>query len=483
MREPFADEPFATLVVPFQDPDFAGQVELLKLEGAWLEANLGTKVGIARSDPGRSARWLLELDQAHAGPATISFDSARTIVSRAADSDGLLETFSLLHTVLRQGGGTVAATDVRALDEAIERVIVEVGDTYPSFELRGLDWSEICERHVERVRSADDRLAAFQEWLAELEDAHTWVHAEPRPGNLPYAVGLAAGAATFVCVPRESAGYAAGVRPGWEVIAVGDGPVDVAAWLRRTAASPHARPYVAGRRLLAGPIGEPRSLVAVSPDGERAEWEESPGSGIVGDLVSWHRLSSGAGYVRVRAWIDDGGVDEALDAAFLDFRAADRLVFDVRGNPGGNLVLACRTRSRFLRAQTTVGTIRYSVGGGELSEPIGITAEPAPAEQRWPGRLVLLTDALTYSSSEDFLLGLHGLDHVTVVGQPTGGGSGRARTIRLLPELQLTVSAALTYERDGQSIEGAGIPPDVRSPVFAEADDAADPALASAEAL
>lgn len=97
------------------------------------------------------------------------------------------------------------------------------------------------------------------------------------------------------------------------------------------------------------------------------------------------------------------------------------MILDIRGNPGGNLVLATRTRNRFLRGVTPLGAIRYSLGGGALSDPTPLTGEPSPTESRWPGRLVVLTDPLTFSSSEDFLLGLQGLEHVTVVGEPTGG--------------------------------------------------------------
>ena len=73
----------------------------------------------------------------------------------------------------------------------------------------------------------------------------------------------------------------------------------------------------------------------------------------------------------------------------------------------------------------------------------------------------MLTDELTFSSSEDFLLGLQGLEHVTVVGSPSGGGSGRPRSLHLLPGWRLTVSTALTYDRTGRCVEGAGIPVDL----------------------
>jgi carboxyl-terminal processing protease len=198
-------------------------------------------------------------------------------------------------------------------------------------------------------------------------------------------------------------------------------------------------------------------------------WEEAPASLPEGPLVTWRRLEGGAGYLRIAVWAAGRGVDEAVDEALAELAGCKPLVLDLRGNPGGNLVLASRTRARFLREETALGEIRYSAGGGRLSEPFPLRADPAPPEQRWPGRLVVLTDPLTFSASEDFLLGLQGLEHVTVVGEPSGGGSGRARALRLLPGWTLTVSTALTYDRAGRCVEGSGIPVDVHLPAFDDA--------------
>jgi carboxyl-terminal processing protease len=457
-RQPFAGEPQAVVVLPESDPTLGGERELLELERAEFEAELGTSVELASVDPGDGARWLLVVDEEHEGlPRTEVDRDTRLIVSRAADVGGLFEAMNLLRTVVRRKAN-LEVTDCATVDDAIERVVDEVADTYPAFALRGLDWEEICDRHVERVRRAGDPLPALQTWLAELQDGHTWVW--PSMGNLPYAI-RADDVATFVRVREETAGYKAGVRVGWELVAIDDLPVDVAGWLGRAAAPPHARALIAGRRLLARPIGVSRALTARSPTGEAVTWAEAPAPLPPGDLVSWWRLDSGAAYVRIAVWAAGHGVEDAIDAAFDELCRCDRLVLDIRGNPGGNLVLASRTRARFLRSETLLGSIRYSVGEGRLSEPFPLVAEPASREQCWTGRLAVLTDSLTFSSSEDFLLGLQGLEHVAVVGQPSGGGSGRARSLRLLPGMTLTVSTALTYDRAGHCVEGAGVPVDV----------------------
>jgi carboxyl-terminal processing protease len=475
-RQPFAGEPRAVVVLPAEDPTLGGEAALLEHERAGFEAELGTTVEISVTDPGEGPRWLLRLDGEPGAPATIEFDPDQLlIVSRASDVGGLFESVNLWRTRVRTGGATLAATDCADLEAVIERVEAEVADTYPSFELRGLDWATICERHADRVRAADDPLAALQRWLAELQDGHTWAWAPI--GNLPYAVRVSDGAATFSRVPEATAAHDAGVRPGWRLHEIDGARVDADGWLARAAAPPHSRALIAGRRLLAGPSGTPRALTAVSPGGEGASWEEAPTPLPELPLVTWRRLDAEHGYVQVRAWAAGRGIDEAVDEALADLAGCATLILDLRGNPGGNLLLATRTRDRFLRERTTLGSIRYSTGEGRLSEPVPVVAEPAPVEKRWSGRLVTLTDPLTFSSSEDFQLGLQGLEHVTVAGAPSGGGSGRPRSLRLLRGWTLTVSTALTYDREGRCVEGAGIPVDV------EATGTDDEVLAAARAL
>ncbi len=473
-RQLFAGEPHAVVVLPESDPTLAGERELLELERAEFEVALGTSVELVERDPDVGARWLLKLEENHFGPPSVEFDqAAKTIVPRASDPAGIFESMNLLRTAVRRGE-RLEAVDCADVEEAIERVVEEVADTYPAFGLRGLDWGEICGRQIDRVRSAGGSLGAFQAWLAELQDGHTWAWA--LVGNLPYAMRVD-DRATFVRVRTETAGHAEGVLPGWRLLAIDGVAVDCHAWVARAAAPRHTRALIAGRRLLAGPVGVLRELTAESPSGKRVTWSEAPTAIPSGDLVTWARRSSGSGYVRVAAWIAGHGVEEALDEALEELRGCSSLVLDLRGNPGDNLVLATRVRARFLREPVTLGSIRYSIGDGELSGPLPLTAEPAPTEQRWGSRLVVLTDPLTFSASEDFLLGLQGLEHVTVVGEPSGGGSGRARALRLLPGMTLTISTALTYDRTGHCIENAGIPVDVR------ATGSDDEVLAVAEAL
>jgi carboxyl-terminal processing protease len=150
-------------------------------------------------------------------------------------------------------------------------------------------------------------------------------------------------------------------------------------------------------------------------------------------------------------------MDELIEEAFESFRQAPGLIVDLRGNPGGSVSVAASFRDRILHQQTRLGSVQFTRSDGELLPPEELWAEPAMAKRRWPARVRFLTDGETYSASEDALLGLQGLAHVEVLGMPSGGGSGQARSISLLPGWRLMVSSCLTFDRNGRCVEGSGI--------------------------
>ncbi len=466
---PFIGADVVSIVLPYDSTlrgagalaDFAA---LLRRERRELEVELGASVRFVAADPGDGPRFLI--GPASCNPAVARYarhhdvDEAglwldrdrHVLVANAPNLDGIREAINLLRTLSMGGAEEAVVADCRDRAEVISRIETEVGWTYPAFALRGLDWVAICARHRDKVRDAHDPLSAMRRWLAELQDCHTWATTSPPPVALPYAVWVTPAAATFVHVPPGTAAWEAGVRVGDALVGV-----DAAEWWAQTGAPVHARPLMAGYRLLAGPVGATRVFTARTPTGHLHAWTEAATLNPPFPSVSWRRLPSGTAYLRIAAWRDD--MDAALDAAFDELTGTDRLIVDLRRNVGGNLVRALAFRDRFLRHRTVLGGIRFSTGDGGLAVPTSIVGEPSP-RGRWPGVVRFLTDPLTYSASEDVLLGLQGLAHVQVIGEPSGGGSGRPRTLRLLAGQMLRVSTALTYDRQGRCIEGVGIPVD-----------------------
>ena len=436
-----------TVVVPTA---LIAELPLLQAEAAEFEAALDRAVRVGTDDPGTGVRWLLETAEVH--HPELAWDATRQVIrARAHDAIGLFRTFNLLHPLVRGGGLTVRDVPVTDRLEIFDRVTDEVAGSFPALPQR-FDWPAICERHRSDVLRATDLTDALQRFVAELRDVHTWVRSSRPAWNPPYTVSVAGDDAEFWLVPEGTEAHQAGVRAGWTLVdeAVRGGAA-------RSGAPSHSATLIAGRRLIAVD-GESRRFRAVSADGREAEWTEHH---RVRPIVTRRDLDNGDGYVRISSWTDAAGTDNAIDAALQSFRGRSRLVVDLRGNTGGNLVLALRTRDRFLRERTDLGSIRYSDGRGGVSDPRELVGAPLTDGCRWAGELTVLIDALTCSASEDFLLGLHGLPHVRTVGSTTCGGSGRPRSISLTDDLTLTVSTALTFDRTGRCIEGNGIPADL----------------------
>jgi carboxyl-terminal processing protease len=473
---PFLGEPWCAVVLPDlpEDPwtPITGFAALLISEAAELEAELGCSVrwmsataaedaparcliGPAEQNPGFDRARIT----AASGPAVL-VDRDRCIV--AIDGPTLPEVgeaFQVLRTAVRSGAVVTKPTIPDSATEIHDSLATEVWHTFPSFALRGIDWRQWAADGIVAGSGGDVSLASLQRWFAGLQDAHTWVKDSRINARLPYRAWIDRDSAWLVHVPRWSAAWTAGVRAGDTLL-----DVDQAEWWARTGATPRARAVVSGHRWLAGSTGSVRELRAVGPDGAVRRWQEryEPTPWIT--PVSWRVLPSATGYLRIRGWEFSLAWHQLMDAALNDLGGCPRLLVDLRGNVGGNLVAAQRFRDRFLPAETELGFVQFSIGNGRLSEPAALTGTP-PTRGRWERPVRFLIDRSTYSASEDAVLGLGGLDQVQVVGEPSGGGSGRPRTISLPNGFFATISTALTFDRRGHGVEAHGLSVDLALPI------------------
>lgn len=374
------------------------------------------------------------------------------LTSLVPDAGNWPSTLQLLHSLVTLD--TTYVNDARDEDvtSAMPRVARELDRGFPGFAIRSLSWDEVRARYPGDQDMTEHDLIRL---VADLQDAHTSLRRRTRVFHPPYAVTLPMhGPATFVRVPAWSHAAAAGVTAGWTL------EIEQPERVVETVGAPrHAHALLSGRRAIALAGVDQREFTAVSPDGARRAWTEHAAPFTDDQLLESSTMSAGGLYLRLHNWIEGRDLDERLDALLQEHRMEPALVLDLRGNTGGSLVMAQRWRKKFLRRRTLLGTIRYTRGDGSMSDHLELWDEP-DGTVSWRGHLTVLTDPLTYSASEDFLHGLQGLDHVTVLGQPTGGGSGRPRTLPVTHDWDLSISTALTYDRTGRCIEGNGIPVD-----------------------
>lgn len=399
-------------------------------------------------DPGEAHVWI---DRSH-----------RTVVIDGPDIEAIGAAFQLLRTAIRSDASLTTSAILVSPAQVVDSIRTEVATTYPAFALRSIDWGETLARHHDPIMASEASLPALQRLFAELEDAHTWVRRAHINGRWPYRVWVDRTSATLTDVPVWSVGWDAGARPGDHVL-----DADTDDWWSRTSATPRTRPMVTGYRMMAGQVTAERTFRARKDNEDIITWSEVCPAFPWREPVSWHMRPSGTGYLKIRGWLTGSEWRDSIDTALGELASCPRLIVDLRGNVGGSLIAAQGFRDRFLTGLTTLGSIRFSRGDGTLGEPCRILGEPPANGPHWTRPVRFLIDRQTYSASEDAILGLQGLPHVQVAGEPSGGGSGRPRTIPLMHGMSASVSTALTFDRHGRCIEGAGIPVDLALPVLA----------------
>jgi len=158
---------------------------------------------------------------------------------------------------------------------------------------------------------------------------------------------------------------------------------------------------------------------------------------------------------------------------------ATKLVFDLRGNPGGFLQSAVSISSYFLPAGQVV--VRENFGDGSEEELYRSSGKTLGAFE--PEEMVVLINGGSASASEIVAgaLSQHGV--ATLMGETTFG-KGSVQELVDLPEgSSLKVTIARWFTPDGTSISEAGLPPDIEikrtaEQIMADEDPQLDAAIA-----
>jgi len=220
-------------------------------------------------------------------------------------------------------------------------------------------------------------------------------------------------------------------------------------------------------------------------------------------------LPQNIGYLQLYPIMsDEPQFQEALVAAMGTFRNTQGLIVDVRGNGGGSRWPLRTLFPFFLAAEDfpkVLNVAAYRLGhrsdiledrwlypadwkGWSRTEKEAIQRFarnfrpqwPPPRNQfsdwhyfvigpsREPGRyhyqrpVVILMDSRNFSAADIFLGAFKGQRNVTLMGTPSGGGSGRYESFRLLhSNIEVRLSSMVSFQPSGALYEGQGIQPDV----------------------
>jgi carboxyl-terminal processing protease len=147
-----------------------------------------------------------------------------------------------------------------------------------------------------------------------------------------------------------------------------------------------------------------------------------------------------------------------VEKAIEGFRrgGAKAIIFDLRGNPGGFGGMAIPVAARLVSREMSLGTIQFRDFANALAVAPSLDRKP------FTGRVVILTDEGSASTSEILAAGLQESKRAMVVGDGTVGAA-LGSTIEALPGgavIQIPVAGFKTPK--GIAIEGRGVQPDRR---------------------
>ncbi|WP_329242697.1 S41 family peptidase [Actinoallomurus sp. NBC_01490] len=300
-------------------------------------------------------------------------------------------------------------------------------ENYPFFAARGVDRQQVRHRYRPLVTPATttSRLAEiFNEMIAPLNDAHTWVSTGGPP------------------VPH--------LRPGTT--------------LPSPAYDQRVKTYVE-RRDLHGTLTEYAQ--------GRVSYADLPGD------RGYLRISGFGGYTDADDQTSNAAeLARALDAVFTPRRAGALrgLVIDVRINGGGSDSLGLQVASRLTGRPYLAYAKRAR---NDPRDPARFTT-PQPIEVRphahpYRGPVAILTGGSTFSAGETFIQALMDRTPAPVrIGENTQGVFSDVMERSLPDGLVFGLPNEEFLTRTGRTFDGVGIPPDVRVPVFTDEEFARD---------
>lgn len=158
----------------------------------------------------------------------------------------------------------------------------------------------------------------------------------------------------------------------------------------------------------------------------------------------------------------DGISHGHLNLILEKFADKKGIIFDIRNNLGGSLDNVYTIGSHFVSEKTSVAKMRYKNGPApdDFEEYFDIVFEPEEGNEHYTGPVALLTNRRSYSAGNFFPTSMGALNHVTILGDTTGGGGGVPSFTELTNGWNLRVSSSQLLTLDGVNTEN-GLAPDI----------------------
>jgi hypothetical protein len=188
-------------------------------------------------------------------------------------------------------------------------------------------------------------------------------------------------------------------------------------------------------------------------------WAEEAGGIITGRFDAADSGKGGIGYILFSQCTAEqaDGFDRALD----NMKHTRALILDARFNGGGDEEAARKVAGRFVDHPAVYSRDRLR-RDGEWKGPFDRVVEPRKDAERYAKPVVLLIGPKVVSSAESFVLMMRYGAKATLIGEPTGGSSGRPVPNELGNGVTVYLSSWEDQLPNGTLLEGRGVQPDIQ---------------------
>ncbi|HWD99523.1 MAG TPA: S41 family peptidase [Bryobacteraceae bacterium] len=397
--------------------------------------------------------------------------------------------------------GQLTPEQQKANLESFEIVWQTVRDHHPDPKLNGLDWRAIYYKTkpiIAKCHSMNEMRSILRDMLARLDTSHYSIipadayssideSASSRDASPGFETAVIDGKAIVTGVDSGSPADRAGIRPGMVVADINGTKVAPLLDALRQAKAPEADALAARsiQRSLAGPANSTVAVDLVDAQGTQ-QHVEVPRSASAGDLVAFanlppmrvtlesRRLESGVGYLRLNVFLDPARIMPEFEAALKRFDATPGVILDLRGNPGGIGVMAMGIAGFFIDQD---GLKLGEMKTRDLTMKFAVFPRPHP----YRGKLAILVDGGSASTSEILAEGLRDLGRARIFGSRTAGAALPSDIIRLPNGDGFQYAQASYVSAKGRVLEGNGVIPDVEvHRTVADVKTGSDPAVDAA---
>ena len=370
--------------------------------------------------------------------------------------------------------------------ESFEHVWKMVRDTHWDPKFGGVDWQAVHDElrpAVDRAQTMTEARKAMSDMLGRLHQSHFAIlpadvyqsvddKSAGGEGCTGMDIRVVNGQALVTSVDKDSPAAKAGVHTGWQILQIDDR--DVAPSVESISdiyRDSTLRELMLARALearLSRDLDHTVRVRFLDGKGKTIELkipEAAPRGakthfGLLPTQYVWvesRKLDGDVGYIAFNMFLDPARLMPAFEDAIKSFQQSGGVIVDLRGNPGGIGIMAMGLAGWFIdKPGERLGTM-YT-----RDTPLKFVVNP-----RFPtfrGRVAILVDGASASTSEIFAGGMQDLKRARVFGTRTAGAA-LPSFIEQLPNGDGFQCATANYiSEGGKALEGIGVVPDVVAP-------------------